>query len=131
MAPDWFRLVKGYRLAPTVPFLVGALRNPRGTIKDAATSEAEFRALFAAMGECRGYSVIPRECSSIKEMVLDPGWEGTAASPWEDGFVDELWIRYGDKISSGLFSLHDGEWCPFSSADLADIELAFVNTEPE
>jgi hypothetical protein len=158
VAPRWFRIAKAYPAARgvTIPFLLGALREPPGTAKDAVSSQTELRTLLAAMRDDTpdGYQTTISVCGGIGQLIVtiayspehhagrqrirspknpDRGLDieptyGLQASDLDD-LAAELWRRHGDAISKGSFSYRESQWRPFDEQELDRIRQCLVSEE--
>jgi hypothetical protein len=136
MWPEWFRLVLHYSesvsYAPTIPFVVGALRNPVGSpINDEEKCVKELKDLLTSVIEeaPAGYFLQLHRCKQIHQPVLAPFVEAyhIPGNPvfsttqnrqtlvMDDEFVDDepspavsiaeiLWDELGETILYGRFS---------------------------
>jgi hypothetical protein len=73
MTDTWIRILKDYpnRFGPTVPFILGALRHPVGSVLPAEKSREELRALLVAMRDEAPdhYSVVIQGCVNLAEPI--------------------------------------------------------------
>lgn len=155
MNPRWFQLIhyfcraRGFETL-TFPFVIGALRDPVGSVTPADNSRRELRQLLQHMvDETPGdYVVWIYRCGQLKQPVMRPLSEdrlygvpfhssaqlrdtlfvsselfsGKAQSL--DSLRDLLWEEFGEAVSDGKFSVpsHLRTYCSFSDDDLAAIE---------
>jgi hypothetical protein len=119
-------------MGPTVPFVLGALRQPIGS---APVDENEGRkALTDLLSELR--AAPPRRgvriqwCTNIKAYVATSmpfvdglAWDVTECKP--DDFqrlVNRLWDLYGASIMAGQFSIDDYAWRSLTRDEIETIE---------
>lgn len=149
MRPAWLRIVQDYpgnKVGPTVPFLVGALRQPPGAAKNQASGREELRSLLAAMRDesPAPWNVVIQPCGGPEKLVVTLtdverhdciGIRSTSVTGKVlychpigsnisdiDGLVDALWGEFGNSIDGGKFSYVGGEWRTFT-----DVELKSIN----
>jgi hypothetical protein len=148
MKSQWLRIVQDYpgnNVGPTVPFLIGALRQPPGAARPKGSGRAELRALLAAMlGESpMPWNVVIQPCGGPEKLVVtltdvkrpDCIEIRSATVPGRvlychpvdsqvgniDDLANALWNEFGTNIDEGKFSYVDGEWRPFSSTEVNNI----------
>ena len=133
LGPAWFRIVNNPSLnvGPTLPFIVGAIRDPIGASPDRrATGDQELGRLLCMMdneapADC-GISI--QWCPGVDAHVaacVRPGnglsWNTT---DFDVGSRDALAARlcdlYGDVIARGQYS-KNGAWHHFTDAELRNI----------
>ena len=148
MTSKWSRVVKNYpnKFGPTIPFILGAVRQPGGNVRPPDASREELRTLLVAMRDDApdGYHVVIQGCANLGEPIVrltdapsgslrfdSPSKKGRAlyfesfyGLPVTDfeSLVDELWNRYGESIDKGLFSRRNGEWQAFDETELAKLK---------
>ena len=160
MAPAWFKLLqynRDKRFGLTLPFLVGALRNPPGrVISDTIRNLADLRTLLEAMRDDTpdGYYIQIAKCDRLQQPVAAPGpqnYRPTSvdtplpspsrrdcslfASPQYvtndtagiDALAESLWAAVGIPISNGLFSFRDGFFQTFDESDFQFIRDALAS----
>ena len=74
MAARWIRVVKNYpnTNGPTIPFILGALRQPVGAVAASDANREELRALLVAMRDDSPatYKVVIKECMTLREPIV-------------------------------------------------------------
>src|SRR5436190_20914271 len=102
--PDWFRIVRHYpnQIGPTVPFLLGAIRDPVGEVPTSrASAQVELRDLLGRMYDeiVPDYGVNIQWCETTDAFVVAPIWPGRSLT-WQqhtlnahnvDTLAAELW----------------------------------------
>lgn len=166
MRPPWFRLLReqqqgqgitaagpapGGRVGLTVPFLIGAIRTPPGTVREPAESRSDLASLLESMRDSSsGRSVVIGECANLLQprvslagggalgnsgdaVVRDDGspsnlfaWSQYFARDTRgvESLVEGLWNLLGSAIREGRFSYRAGAWQEFNDDDLAFIQRA-------
>ena len=135
---DWFRIVRNYSdlvqltLGPTLPFIVGAIRDPVGEAPDTrAAGQRELYSLLKKMNDAPvGVGVKIQFCPGIGAHVVAAA--GNSSLTWDpselaaggvDDLFGQLWDCYGDQISAGEYS-KDGDWHRFTSTEFKNIRKA-------
>jgi hypothetical protein len=155
MNPRWFQLIhfcttRRYE-AVTFPFVLGALRDPVGSVLPAENSRIELHQLLQMLLDetPSGYVLWIHRCGQIWQPVIVPRLEDrfygvpvhSSVQTRDTLFVNDelfpvgkarslgsltegLWEEFGDAISSGRFSIPADSrvYCPFSEDDLDIIE---------
>ena len=132
--PAWLRIVSNPRLnvGPTLPLIVGAIREPIGDAPDSrATGQEELFELLRMMDEeapaDRGISIqwCPSVAAHVAACITEPGltWHASGFDATSrDALGARLWELYGDVIATGHYS-KNGDWHRFS-----DLELNAIRT---
>lgn len=138
--PAWFLIVTNYpglHVGPTVPFLVGAIRDPVGEAPESrSTAQEELHSLLEKMriGTPTGYGVRIQWCTTVDAFVVGLVSHGASLS-WEpheldastiEGLFGKLWERYGDYICEGKYS-KNGDWHRFSEQEIAAIRVEAIS----
>ncbi len=157
MTAPWFRIANEYpnKRGPTIPFLLGALREPAGTVSDEATSRTELRALIVAMRDQtpEGHQAIITSCGTIGQLIVTVAFAGASAAAHRipspsnqgrgldvepiyglpvvdvDSLSEELWRRHGSEILQGHFSWRGGEWREFDLQEREQIGKCLTSGE--
>ena len=131
-APAWFRIVSnpGLKVGPTLPFIVGAIRDPIGAAPDSrAAGNEELLQLLRMMDEEApanygiGIQWCPSVAAYVAACVIGPGltWHNTGFDATSrDALGARLWDLYGDVIAEGHYS-KNGDWHRFTDAELKTI----------
>lgn len=151
MTAKWFQIVKNYpnNFGPTIPFILGAMRQPIGQVLPPNESLEQLRDLLVALRDDAHYpyKVVIQECGGIGEPIVTlfdnvpPNYlrfnssskHGRAlyVQPLygleinEDDFeslVKSIWDRYETVISEGHFSRREGKWDVFDVKELANLK---------
>ena len=130
--PAWLRIVSNpqLKIGPTLPFIVGAIRDPIGDAPDSrATGNEELLELLRMMDEeapadC-GISIqwCPSVAAHVAACVTEPGltWHATGFDATSrDALGAKLWDFYGDVITKGHYS-KNGDWHRFTEGELKTI----------
>lgn len=152
MTDKLFRLLRDYRpktFGLTIPFILGALRQPVGQVLPSAESFEELRALLVALRDNIPNPLKAQisQCQNLEEPIIallgtqvdnsirfeSPSTQDGALyvrlyGVYDDDFeslVDNLWKRYEGFISKGQFSRRDNQWKPFSSDELTNLKKCF------
>ena len=117
--PAWLRIVGNPQLkvGPTVPFIVGAIRDPIGAAPDSrAAGMEELLELLRMMDEEAPAGISIQWCPSvaayIAACVTGPGltWHTTGFDvASRDALGARLWDLYGNVITKGHYS-KNGDW---------------------
>ncbi len=148
MTSAWFRILKDYgnNFGPTIPFTLGALRQPVGQILPDDESLGQLRALLVTLRDDApdGYRVAFRGCPNLREPVLWlPSVEPVGALKFDsltkgralyfepfyglvvndfESLVEGLWDRYRAVIAAGNFSCRNSTWQAFDETELARLK---------
>ena len=133
--PAWLRIIRNPALGfgPTLPFIVGAIRDPIGAAPDSpAAGRQELFELLRVMDEkapaACGINI--QWCQTVDAHVATYvarrglSWYGSKFEDvtGRDVLGKRLWARYGDKIASGRYSKDkDGEWHCYTEGELNTI----------
>ena len=132
VTPDWFRIVNeyGWEVGPTLPFILGAIRKPRGEAPGSrAVGQKEFHALLTRIDQetHAGYGVNIQWCEEPGTYVVAPQtgslcltWANTIQAHNVDTLAAALWTLYGDWISESKYS-KNGDWHVFTEIELKRI----------
>ena len=130
--PAWLRILRNLQLkvGPTLPFIMGAIRDPLGDAPGSRpTGQEEFFELLRMMDEeapadC-GISIqwCPSVAAHVAAFVTEPGltWHASGFDATSrDALGARLWDLYGDVIASGHYS-KNGNWHHFTEGELKTI----------
>jgi hypothetical protein len=130
----------GFHMGPTVPFVLGALRDPIGAAPahpDEGRIELShlLRQLSAAPA---GRGVRIQWCRNIKAYVATSmpfveglAWDVEGCGPDDfEGLVASLWQLYGTFITAGEFSIDDYVWHSLTSDEIRTVEWLLDGSEP-
>lgn len=156
MVPSWFRLIHYFHTRPqgirrygvTLPFIIGALRDPIGAIQNHETSWSELLMLVRAMGEetPEDYQIRISRCDHIGQPIVTP-YTGIyqisgipivslttsrhvvfvaeefvrGSSTSLETLAARLWEECSGVIDSGRFSFRSGDYRSYSDDDLQAI----------
>ncbi len=138
---NWFRIVKSYSALakltyrPTLPFIVGAIRDPVGEAPDTrAAAQVELHSLLKKMHDapvgsgvhiqwCPGTvaHVVVAMGHSVKSLTWNPSEFKEAVDV--DALFGKLWACYGDRIFDGKYS-KNGNWHGFTPTEFKNIRKA-------
>jgi hypothetical protein len=73
MDPAWFRILKWYPKNPTVPFLLGAIRNAPNVDLATRSRQDELRVLITSMRDeaPHGTYISIRHCPGLGELIVE------------------------------------------------------------
>ena len=159
MNPPWLRIARDYpdnASGPTIPFLIGAIRDPIGATRTPEEDRGDLHALLLSMdrGAPDKSTVMIRWCGVIHEYIAEQHNEYiptkyTAASTtaksldWRIRPEDApnvadlqaleafLWQRYEGALSEQRFSWIDQDWRPFSPPERSKIQATLENEGPQ
>ena len=154
----WFQIVQNYptKFGLTIPFILGALRQPVGQVLPSDVSLEELRAFLVSLRDDapNPYNVIIRGCTDLSEPIVTLSNTAPTGflrfdSPSKqectlyfqsfyglviydgdfESLVESLWKRYEQIISEGQFSsLGDNKWEAFGESDLTKLK-SYCNIE--
>lgn len=161
MKPSWLKLTEQWQEAGhfglTVPFLVGALRRWPSQPLGGAEGIEQLRWLLTSIRDDAPANCVMRlySCDKINDLALAPisnvpqfcvpfqpsngknpslyvekslfSQDSTSLSD----LVDVLWLRYGEAIEAGHFSLCQGAFQPFDENDTALISDAVSRADED
>lgn len=148
MTPKWFRIARDYPdnvSGPTLPFIIGAIREPIGDKRTPDEDREDLKALLLAMdgGAPDKSSVMIRWCGPTREYIAEvhPEYIPTkfnagSAKPakrldWRiegedvpnlEALESFLWRRYEGPLSRQEFSWVDKDWHEFSPDERTKIQ---------
>lgn len=173
MQPNWFQLLyeqqygrgitahgpaSSGRVGLTPSFLVGAMRTPRGAVRDPTSSRGELTALLKSMrDDVSGRLVCIAECHTLHQpiasliqgdalghlgdAVLLSGGSPSKLYAWPQYFArasrdveslaDGLWNILESSICKGQFSYRGRTWQEFNEHDLAFIRQALKGDDDD
>ena len=130
--PTWLQIIRHPQLkvGPTLPFIVGAVREPIGAAPDSlAAGQVELFELLRMMdqeapADC-GISIqwCPTVHAHVATCVTEPGltWHASGFDvTHRDALGARLWERYGDVIAKGHYS-KNGTWHGFTEGEIRKI----------